>query len=122
VAVLSHWVFDWLVHRPDLPLYDNTATVGLGLWNYVGLSLALEVLLLGGGLWLYMKRTRPLTKLGRYGPVALALFMVAIQVSSLVGPYPPSPTVVAVSGLAMYVLFAALAGGVDRGRVAVASG
>src|SRR6266566_2637901 len=32
-AVFSHWVLDFLVHRPDLPLYDNTAKVGLGLWN-----------------------------------------------------------------------------------------
>ena len=26
-AVLSHWVLDWLVHRPDLPLYDNSFAV-----------------------------------------------------------------------------------------------
>ena len=32
-AVFSHWVLDWLVHRPDLPLYDDTFKVGLGLWN-----------------------------------------------------------------------------------------
>jgi hypothetical protein len=29
--VLSHWFLDLLVHRPDLPLYDNTAKVG---WDY----------------------------------------------------------------------------------------
>src|SRR5918996_5574702 len=22
-AVFSHWILDWVVHRPDLPLYDN---------------------------------------------------------------------------------------------------
>jgi membrane-bound metal-dependent hydrolase YbcI (DUF457 family) len=118
-VVLSHWVLDWLVHRPDLPLYDNTAKVGLGLWNYLGLSLGLEVLVLAGGLWLYMKKTRPMTTAGRVGPVALAVFMLAIQGSSLVGPYPPSPAVVAVSGLAMYILFAALGGWIDRQRVPV---
>ena len=31
VAVFSHWVLDFIVHRPDLPLYDNSAKVGLGL-------------------------------------------------------------------------------------------
>lgn len=121
-VVASHWVLDWLVHRPDLPLYDDTAKVGLGLWNYVGLSLALEVLLLAGGLWLYLRKTRPRTNVGRYGPVALVVFMLVMQVSSLVGPYPPSPTVVAVSGLAMYVLLAVLAGWMDRQRVPVARG
>src|ERR1700724_2655754 len=29
LAVFSHWVLDLVVHRPDLPLYDNTAKVGL---------------------------------------------------------------------------------------------
>src|SRR5918996_2353885 len=29
-AVFSHWVLDWVVHRPDLPLYDNVMKVGLG--------------------------------------------------------------------------------------------
>src|SRR5918996_701101 len=33
LAVLSHWILDFVVHRPDLPLYDDTAKVGLGLWN-----------------------------------------------------------------------------------------
>jgi hypothetical protein len=34
LAVFSHWILDFIVHRPDLPLYDNSAKVGLGLWNY----------------------------------------------------------------------------------------
>ena len=29
-AVFSHWVLDWVVHRPDLPLYDDAMKVGLG--------------------------------------------------------------------------------------------
>lgn len=33
LAVFSHWVLDFIVHRPDLPLYGNSAKVGLGLWN-----------------------------------------------------------------------------------------
>lgn len=33
LAVLSHWILDWLVHRPDLPLYDDAHKVGLALWN-----------------------------------------------------------------------------------------
>src|SRR5678816_609145 len=34
VAVFSHWILDFIVHRPDLPLYDDTLKVGLGVWNY----------------------------------------------------------------------------------------
>jgi hypothetical protein len=117
VVVLSHWVLDWLVHRPDLPLYDDTVKVGLGLWNHVALSLVLEASVLGGGLWLYLKHTRALTAVGRYGPVAVVLLMLAIQGAALVGPPPPSPAVVAVSGLSMYVAFAVAARWIDRQRV-----
>ncbi len=120
VAVLSHWVLDWLVHRPDLPLYGNSLKVGLGLWNCVGLSLGLEVLVLGGGLWLYLRRTSGITMIGRYGPVVFALMMLAVQVASLVGPLPPSPAAVAASGLGAYLVFAAVAGWIDRQRVPVA--
>src|SRR6266540_3350102 len=44
VAVFSHWVLDFLVHRPDLPLYDNTAKVGLGLWNLPAVALGVVML------------------------------------------------------------------------------
>jgi len=118
VVVLSHWVLDWLVHRPDLPLYDNTAKVGLGLWNYVGLSLALEALVLAGGLWLYLTRTRGLTAAGRYGPIVWVALLVGLQLSSFVAPAPPSPAVVATSGLVVYVVFAAAAAWFDPQRVA----
>ena len=34
LCVLSHWVLDLPVHRPDLPLFPGSAMfVGFGLWN-----------------------------------------------------------------------------------------
>ena len=121
-AVLSHWVIDWLVHRPDLPLYGNSMKVGLGLWNHVALSLGLEVLVLIGGLWLYLTKSRAISTAGRYGPVVFALVMLAVQIASLVGPLPPSPATVAASGLGAYLVFAAVAGWIDRQRVPLARG
>src|SRR5262245_47114382 len=36
LCVVSHWVLDFVVHRPDLPLYPgDSPRVGLGLWNSV---------------------------------------------------------------------------------------
>src|SRR5712691_11150935 len=32
-GVVSHWVCDLVVHRPDLPLWPGGPKVGLGLWN-----------------------------------------------------------------------------------------
>jgi membrane-bound metal-dependent hydrolase YbcI (DUF457 family) len=122
VAVLSHWMLDWLVHRPDLPLYGNTAKVGLGLWNYIGISLVLEVVVLLGGVWMYLARTRGLTTVGCYGPTALVVLMLAVQIASLVGPLPPSSATVAASGLGAYLAFATVAGWIDRRRVPAGAG
>jgi len=57
LAVFSHWLLDLLVHGPDLPVYDDTMKVGLGLWNYPAIALLLEVVLLFGGMAMYMRRT-----------------------------------------------------------------
>src|SRR6266550_2433820 len=67
LAVFSHWVLDLVVHRPDLPLYDNVAKVGLGLWNYPAPAFLLEVALLFGGMFLYLRSTTATTRLGSYG-------------------------------------------------------
>ena len=48
-AVFSHWVLDFLVHRPDLPLYGDSFKVGLGLWNYRAFAFALEIVVLFSG-------------------------------------------------------------------------
>jgi hypothetical protein len=44
VAVFSHWILDFVVHRPDLPIYDNAAKIGLGLWNRPALAFGLVML------------------------------------------------------------------------------
>src|SRR5205823_8632067 len=42
-AVFSHWILDLIAHPRDLPIYDNTAKVGFGLWNYRDPEFALEI-------------------------------------------------------------------------------
>jgi len=43
-AVLSHWLLDFIVHRPDLQLYPGSEVrVDLGLWNSWAASIAMEV-------------------------------------------------------------------------------
>jgi hypothetical protein len=49
-AVFSHWVLDLVVHRPDLPIYNDAYKVGFGLWNYPLTALALESALLFGAM------------------------------------------------------------------------
>lgn len=44
--VVSHWVLDLFVHRPDLPLIpSNDLKVGIGLWNHPIISIVFEILI-----------------------------------------------------------------------------
>jgi uncharacterized membrane protein len=58
LVVFSHWVLDFIVHLPDLPLFfAGSPKVGLGMWaTGTGLILSgvLEVILLSGGITLYL--------------------------------------------------------------------
>jgi hypothetical protein len=56
LAVFSHWVLDFIAHPRDLPIYDNTLKVGLGLWNYRDPEFALGIALVAGGTLLYLGR------------------------------------------------------------------
>lgn len=65
LVVFSHWVLDFIVHPPHLPLlFDGSPQVGLGLWTSgpgLILSVVLEFVLLAGGLAIYLaarKRNR----------------------------------------------------------------
>lgn len=101
-AVFSHWVLDFVVHRPDLPLYDDSAKVGLGLWNAPSLAFGLEAALLFGGLWLGLRG-----RLGRSpGTLAFGVLMLAIQAYVFFGPPPPSDRAAAATALAAYAAFA----------------
>jgi hypothetical protein len=122
VGVFSHWVLDLLVHRPDLPLYDDTMKVGLGLWNYPAFALALEAALLFGGMLLYLRATRPINALGRVGPPMFGIVMLAIQAYVFFGPPPASSAAFALTALGFYAVFALVAHGLDRRRRPVADG
>jgi membrane-bound metal-dependent hydrolase YbcI (DUF457 family) len=115
--VLSHWFLDLLVHRPDLPLYDNTAKVGLGLWNYPVPAFLLEAGLLAGGMWLYFRSTRALSPGGRYGMIVFAVLMLAIQLSVFFGPPPPSEKIAAAMALFSYISFCAVIYWLEKKRV-----
>jgi hypothetical protein len=104
VAVFSHWLLDLLVHRPDLPLYDDTAKVGLGLWNLPAIAFAVEAAVLFGGMWLYFGRASAL----QLRMVVFGLVMLVIQAKVFFGPPPASADAAALTALASYVAFAAI--------------
>lgn len=58
LVVFSHWILDFFVHGPDLPLlFEGSPKVGLGLWTSgPGLIISgiLEIALLAGGSAIYI--------------------------------------------------------------------
>ena len=108
-AVFSHWILDFVVHRPDLSLYDDTMKVGLGLWNSVSGTLVVETGMFVTALVLYQRGTRPTDAIGKWGYRSFVLALVAIYLANLVGPPPPSVPALAwvALGLGLFLLWAA---------------
>ncbi len=116
LAVFSHWVLDFVVHRPDLPLYDDAVKVGLGLWNYRAPAFLLEIAVLFGGMFLYLRATTATGAIGRYSVPMFGVVMCIVQAVVFFGSPPPSDWAAAITALASYVLFAAVAGRLERRR------
>jgi membrane-bound metal-dependent hydrolase YbcI (DUF457 family) len=116
LVVTSHWLLDWIAHRPDLPLAPGLTTLaGLGLWNSVAGTLLLELALIAAGVAVYARLTEPADRVGRWGFIGFVGFLVVIQIGNTFGPPPPSSTMVATAGLAIWILVA-WAGWVDGHR------
>lgn len=115
-AVFSHWPLDLLVHRPDLALWDNTAKVGLGLWDYPILTLALEAVILFGSLGAYLAatRTRPGSHPWSLPVLGAAIFV--LQAGMLGSPPPPSDRAMAATALGSYVVVTGIVAWLERGR------
>ena len=58
LVVFSHWILDFIVHPPDLPiLFRGSPELGLGLWTSgpgLVFSLILDLALLIGGIVVYL--------------------------------------------------------------------
>lgn len=96
--VVSHWLLDLVVHRPDLPLVPGGAVVGLGLWSSLPATVAIELALLGAGSWLYAGATRPRTPGGTIGLVLLLALLFVVFVANVFGPPPPNEAAIAWAG------------------------
>ena len=117
-AVLSHWVLDVISHRPDMPVLPHGPYLGLGLWNSIPETLAVELTLFAAGIVVYL-RTRP--DVGRRVSFWLLIgFLLVSYLGSVLGPPPPSVLILAVAGLSMWLLIPWV-GFVDRAQSLVDS-
>ena len=87
-VVLSHWLLDLLVHRPDLTLAGDPPKFGFGLWDYPAIEMPLELALTFGAMAFFIARTR-----GYVLPaLVLALLLLALQAVNWFGPEPDEVT------------------------------
>jgi len=116
-VVLSHWFLDAIVHRPDLPLApESDVKIGLGLWNSIGGTLALECAMFALAVWFYAAGSRARDRIGQYGFLAIVALLVVSYISAAFGPPPPSVAAIAWVGLAGGIVFGALGYWIDGHR------
>ena len=113
--VLSHWVLDFIAHRPDMPVWPGGPEVGLGLWYSRPATLIVEYAIFGVGIWIYTRATRPRDRLGSLLFWTFVLTLGAIYPLSVFGPPPPSVQALAMTALLGW-LFVAWAYWIDRHR------
>jgi hypothetical protein len=105
LAVVSHWVLDLIVHVPDLPLVPGGGPkLGLGLWQSVPATLAVELTLFAAGVWLYACATKAADATGRWAFRSLVAALVLIHLANVFGEPPPGIAALAWVGQAQWLL------------------
>ena len=106
-GVFSHWLLDFIAHRPDLPIFPGSGTnAGLGLWNSVPATILVESTLFIVGLILYLRATTARDHIGRNAFWAFIAFTALFYVGNVFSrQQPPSNvTVLAVGGLSQWLI------------------
>jgi hypothetical protein len=118
LLAVSHWLLDFVSHRPDLPLYPGSALYGLGLWNSIRWTLVVEGGLFVLGTWLYAQATRPRDGRGQYAFISLVGVLMLSYVANIMSA-PPSVTAIWSGAIVGFLLLGAWAAWADRNRVPV---
>jgi len=118
VAVLSHWVLDFIAHRADMPLAPGIHRYyGLGLYNSRTGMIVVEGLIWLMGIALYLGATRPKKRVGIYVFWLGAALLTWVWAISLRGLPPPGTIIQAgISSLVFIVATLAWAYAVDHWR------
>src|SRR2546423_10075490 len=107
IGVISHWVLDYVTHRPDLPLIARgNRLLGLGLWNRPRITIAVELVMFAVGIFLYLQTTRPKDKLGSVAFWAFAITLVGLYAATLFAPPPSSVKKLAIGALFSWLFVA----------------
>lgn len=117
-GVVSHWILDVFMHRPDMPLGPDGPFYGMRLWDSLPLTVVAEALVFGLGAAVYLKTTRAVDRTGTWALWSLLALLAVIWIASVLGPPPSATRAVAYSGLALW-LFVPWGWWIDRHRAIV---
>jgi hypothetical protein len=104
IGVVSHWLLDYVVHRPDLPLYAGSRQFGLALWNHRGLVIAIELAMFVIAIWIYLRQTKAKDGVGKYLFWGFIVFLLAVYALAVFGPAPPTVNKLAIGALFSWLL------------------
>jgi hypothetical protein len=117
VVVLSHWLLDFVAHRPDMPLAPGVHRYfGLGLWTSISATLIVE-----GGFWLlaiilYARATHPKNRAGVYAFWSVIVLLTLVWYNNIAGSPPPNPNTAPIFSLIFFSLVVAWAYWMNRLR------
>ena len=104
-CVVSHWVLDLIVHRPDLPLFPGGGPkLGLGLWNSPPATIAVESAMFAIGILIYRDTTKAIDRIGSIAFWAFVVLLAAIYVGNASGAPPPNLRVLEWMALSGWIL------------------
>jgi len=117
ILVASHLVLDFVSHRPDMPLYPGGGEkLGLGLWQSIPATFAVEGLMFAAGIVIYVQATRSKDRIGSIAWWAMVGVLLALYIPGPWSSPPPSENAVAVLGIIALAIFGPWAYWIDRHR------
>lgn len=118
VGVVSHWVLDFVTHRPDLPLYPGGPLAGLGLWNSPVATVVAEGLMYAVGVWIYLRVTRQRDRTGSWAIWAYVILVALLYIANIFSPPPTEVRPILIATTPIVCLMILWAWWADRHREA----
>jgi len=117
IVVASHWVLDFVSHVPDMPLYPGgSEKLGLGLWQSIPATFAVEGVMFAVGVVLYLQATKSRDRIGNIAWWAFVGLLLALYIPGPWASRPPSENAVAIFGIIALLIFGPWAYWIDRHR------
>ncbi len=117
-VVASHFPLDGLVHVAGLPILgEESPKLGLGLWKHMPAELALETLMAGAGVMVYLRVPGANTTFwSRWGIPAFMALLAGLTWTELLITRPPTVSQMVPNWIIAPVVFAAIVYVLDRKR------